>query len=104
MKQHNHSFEAAATLSSLQWGCRADWYIPDNVDACKENVPWEQIGRKMWPRGWFAVVNFVNYDESRDFGVNEKGSRVVAGPFATEAEALSVAEANFDAVKEQLTA
>ena len=99
---YNHSFKAAAKMASLNLGRQAPWYIPENVEACKEQVAWESIGGKMWPCGWFAIVEFTDHDEMRDLGVKQRCERVVAGPYPTEDEALASAEGRFDGVKAEL--
>ena len=97
-------FRPAAVNESLSWCSKHPdgWYKAENVVACEQLAPRRRIGNKLWPTGYFAVIEYIDHDEMRDFQVNKRDSRPVAGPFPTEDEALDAACMMFDEIRDAM--
>lgn len=86
-------FSPKATRTSVSCGCKAEWYIPENVEACyvaAYDTPEPTEYQKMWCKAWFAEIGW--YDKYADYMSNSWVSQLVSGPYATEEEALAAAK------------
>lgn len=92
----NPSFEKmlpSTTRTSISCGCKADWYLHDNVDAClyaELGEPPYTDNQVMWAKAWFAEIGW--YDQYADYMSNSWTSQIVSGPYPTEEEAYAAAE------------
>ena len=80
-----------AIYTSLQTGCKADWYIHDNVDKCIEEWKIKNPRKNdILAKGWFAEIG--DYNKMADFNWNAWEGGIVSGPYLTREEAIKAAE------------
>lgn len=86
-------FSPCARKTSLACGCKTDWYIHDNVDACLDADLGDKPRTKnniMWAKAYFAEIGW--HDKYADYISNSWVGQLVSGPYPTEQEALTAAE------------